>query len=357
MNVIISNERQNDLANLDIDIIKSVTGTFSVPEIVDMFSKFFYSKMILDVTALKQYSELSTYEALVKGLDSQKIIFLLPKGSNLCTPNFLGHLISLGIYNFTTDLDGIKFLLNKPNTLQDVEHIQRMSKPSHEEEDSSMNFDGEGNSFSNIAITPEEEKHFTSVSSMVSEGVTVIGIRNVTDHAGASTFIYMLKKELCSIYGNDNVVAIEVERNDFQLFNDKNMISAKEVEIRGVIQRFSNAKIILVDLNLCKDDSFCGEVLYLLEPSTIQLNKILRRNRGALQKIENRKVILNKSMLQNNDVHDFESEAGIRVFYNMPPLDERKRNAIVNDFLARLGLTGRIGGNNNSLKIFGLFRR
>lgn len=44
--------------------------------------------MILDVTALKNYKDIKTYEILANGLDPDKIIFLLPEGSELCTPNF-----------------------------------------------------------------------------------------------------------------------------------------------------------------------------------------------------------------------------------------------------------------------------
>ena len=102
MNVIVANENQNQLSNIDIDIIKSINGVFSVSELVDMFKNFFYSKMILDVTALTDYKVISTYEELAKGLDTNKIIFLLPEGSTLCTPNFLSSMIDLGIYNFTT---------------------------------------------------------------------------------------------------------------------------------------------------------------------------------------------------------------------------------------------------------------
>ena len=66
---------------------------------------------------------------------------------------------------------------------------------------------------------------------------------------------------------------------------------------------------------------------------------------------------MNQSLLLNNDVFDFESEAGIKVFYNLPPLDERKRNAIINDFLTKLGLFNKSVKNNSGNKIFGLFRR
>ena len=92
----------------------------------------------------------------------------------------------------------------------------------------------------------------------------------------------------------------------------------------------------------------------MLEPSTIKLNRLVRKNAGIFNKLSGKKVVLNKSLLLNNDVFDFESEAGIKVFYNLPPLDERKRNAIIGDFLTKLGI---ISSGSGSGKIFGLFRR
>ena len=41
MNVIVSNVQQNALANLDIDVIKSISGEYDVSEIVEMFKSFF----------------------------------------------------------------------------------------------------------------------------------------------------------------------------------------------------------------------------------------------------------------------------------------------------------------------------
>lgn len=336
MNVIIANEQQNQLANLDIDIIKSITGLYDAFEIVEMFKNFFFSKMILDVTALKNYKDIKTYEILANGLDPDKIIFLLPEGSELCTPNFLSHIISLKIYNFTTNLNGINFLLKKTNTLKDVEHIVKMAS---------------------VKTSSETGAVVANVSANVKRGVTVLGVKNVTDSAGATTFIYLLKKELSLAYGQNNVVAIEIDKNDFSLFNDKNMFSIRQTDIKNTIAKYSNASIILVDLNNCPDNSFCGDVLYLIEPSTIKLNRLVRRNRVIFSKLVGKKVILNQSLLLNNDVFDFESEAGIKVFYNMPPLDERKRNSIIHDFLSKLGLFNEPVNSNNSSKIFGLFRR
>lgn len=336
MNVIIANEQQNQLANLDVDIIKSITGLYDAFEIVEMFKNFFFSKMILDVTALKNYKDIKTYEILANGLDPDKIIFLLPEGSELCTPNFLSHIISLKIYNFTTNLNGINFLLKKTNTLKDVEHIVKMAS---------------------VKTSSETGAVVANVSANVKRGVTVLGVKNVTESAGATTFIYLLKKELSLAYGQNNVVAIEIDKNDFSLFNDKNMFSIRQTDIKNTIAKYSNASIILVDLNNFPDNSFCGDVLYLIEPSTIKLNRLVRRNRVIFSKLVGKKVILNQSLLLNNDVFDFESEAGIKVFYNMPPLDERKRNSIIHDFLSKLGLFNEPVNSNNSSKIFGLFRR
>jgi hypothetical protein len=160
-------------------------------------------------------------------------------------------------------------------------------------------------------------------------------------------------------YGHENVIAIEVDKNDFQLFNDKTMISCREVELQRVISQYSKVNIILLDLNKYENEDICTDVVYLIEPSTIRLNGLIRRSKDIFTKLLNKKVVLNQSLLLNNDVFDFESEAGIKVFYNLPPLDERKRNAIIHDFASKLGLCDDKpnNGGGGSGKIFGLFRR
>ena len=101
-----------------------------------------------------------------------------------------------------------------------------------------------------------------------------------------------------------------------------------------------------------------NEIIYLIEPSTIKLNKLVRDNKIIFGKIADKKIVLNKSLLLTNDVADFEKESGLKVFYNMPPLDERKRNTIINDFLMHLGLLADDSREvDSSNRIFGLFRR
>lgn len=356
MNVVVTNEKQNDLLSLDVDIIKTLTGVYSVKEIVDTFKSFFYSKMILDVTAIKEFKDIDTYELLSKELGADKLVLLLPEGSSLCTPNFLSHLIELGIYNFTTNLKGVNYLLNKPNTLKEVEHILKMGNKKESSVNEEKKVSKETNNKEEIVKQENEVENTVVINTSVGNETKVIGFKNVTEHAGATTLVYMLKKELNNIYGHDNVVAIEVNKNDFIYFNEKNMFSTKDVEIKTIINNNSKAKVILVDLNNCQDDSFCGEVIYLIEPSTIRLNKLIQRNKAIFTTLVNKKIILNQSLLSNGDVGDFENEARVKIFYNMPPLDERKKNDILNDFLIRLGLCKPTssGGSN---KIFGLFRR
>ena len=143
---------------------------------------------------------------------------------------------------------------------------------------------------------------------------------------------------------------------NFSYIKDKRLQSIKDIEIKEFLSKFSGVNVILVDLNDCKDASFCNDVIYLIEPTTIKLNKLISRKKDVFTKLGKKKVILNKSALLSNDVSDFEKEAGINIFYNMPSLDERKRNSIINDFLNKLGVISS-QSDSNSNKIFGLFRK
>lgn len=47
--------------------------------------------------------------------------------------------------------------------------------------------------------------------------------------------------------------------------------------------------------------------------------------------------MLNKSLLNSKDVLDFEGEANTSIFYNVPPLNDRIPNKILDSFLSKLG--------------------
>ena len=159
----------------------------------------------------------------------------------------------------------------------------------------------------------------------------------MSDDAGATTLVYMLKKQLA----NRKVLAIEVNNNDFSYFNDPELMSITQEQIVGLRNKFKEFDFVLIDLNKSNliNDGTCDEIIYLLEPSTIKLNTLIRHDRMALEKLAGNKIVLNKSMLTQSDVKEFETEAKVEIFYNIPPLDDRKdRQLILDSFLDKLGV-------------------
>ena len=69
MNVIITNKYNAMLQGLDIDIIKSLNGEFDVEEIISTFQNFYFQRMILDITAVKDYKDIKTLQKLSIALD------------------------------------------------------------------------------------------------------------------------------------------------------------------------------------------------------------------------------------------------------------------------------------------------
>ena len=62
MNVIIANKYQSMLQSLNIDVIKSLNGEFSRE--ITTFQNFYYQRMILDITAIKNYKDIKTLQKL-----------------------------------------------------------------------------------------------------------------------------------------------------------------------------------------------------------------------------------------------------------------------------------------------------
>lgn len=312
MNVIISNKYQTMLESLDIDIIKSLNGEFEVDEIVKSFSNFYFQRMILDITAIKDYKDIKNIQKLSISLDMNKIILLLDDSPESTSTEYLSKLISMGIYNFTKNLEGIMYLYNNPNSYRDVAHIQQLEF----EQPEPIQIGG-------------EVVHTTT-------GSRIIGIKGITKESGSTTLTYLMKKELENNY---SVAAIEVDKRDFMFFKSDNLISTTSTEIGNVIAKNNDFEVLLVDINGSKSaEGLCHMVIYLIEPSTIKLNRMMLIGNKVLKELENKKVVLNKSLLTSTDVSDFEFESRLQVFFNMPPLDDRSKNiAKVNELLIKLG--------------------
>ena len=161
----------------------------------------------------------------------------------------------------------------------------------------------------------------------------VIGFKNVTAHAGSTTLIYLLLNNITK----KRVSAMEINRDDFKYFQNNRMISVNERDVNKLINQ-SNDEIILVDLNNCQNTSFCNEILYLVEPSIIKLNKLMMENRFAFKELQYKKIVLNKSLLSNSDVSTLSKEAGVTMFFNMPPVNDRINNSVINNLIKKLDI-------------------
>ena len=327
MNVIISNKNQMLLENLGIDIIKEMKGEFEIEEIIASFQNFFYQRMIVDITAIKNYADIVNLQKMSISLPMDKLILLLDGTEETSNPNFLSSLVSMGIYNFTKNVEGIQYLYNSPNTYRDVAQFHRLDATFGNANLQASNPQAQYLAPAPVEVaTPQPEFY----------GTRIIGIKNITKQSGASSLVYMMKKELSKHY---SVVAIEVDKTDFTYFKDKDMVSAITSEVGMIINKHKDKNVMIIDINnSIVAEGFCQDVLYLIEPSIIKLEKLMVLNATALQGLKDKKIILNQSLLSPTDVANFEYEAKVKVFYNLIPLNERdKKLPELNKLLVKLG--------------------
>ena len=263
--------------------------------------------------------------------NDMSIILLLDDSEVVNSPLYKSKLVSFGIYNFTNDLTGLKYLYDNPNGYKDVANYQDV-----------------GDQVTSNAMAN---------ASIVKVGVRIIGFKNVTNHAGATSLIYMMKKALSSRY---SVFCIEVNKKDFMYFNDENMVSISANELGNTVLKYKDSDIILIDLNDMDESTLDGDVIYLVEPSTIKLNKVMLVNRNVFSDLVGKNVILNMSLLSNSDINDFESESGCKVLYSLQPMNDKVNNEeIMMPFFETLGLVKKVetesNNNNNNSKFSNLF--
>ena len=333
MNVIISNKYRDVLSTLDIEVIKKLEGEFSVEEIVENFKNFFFQKMILDITALKDYKSIKTLQQLSLSLDMDRLILLLDGSPETSSPEYLSDLISMHIYNFTMNVEGVKWLYDHPNSYRDVAQYHQLDT-NHGSVAAPM--------ISNV-----------SVSAPAMRKSVIICLKDVTDGAGATTLAYLMRKQLSRNY---TAVAIEVDKHDFMYFDDDNLHSVRNSELGNTISKYSNMDAIIIDANSSPAaEGLSTETFYLIEPSKIKLNKLLAKNPRAFINAKDKKVVLNKCCLSKQDVSDFEFETKLNTFSTIPPLnDQSDENIGLDEFLNKLGFYEQNPGSGTSKK--GLFK-
>lgn len=121
-----------------------------------------------------------------------------------------------------------------------------------------------------------------------------------------------------------STMAIELNKRDLTYFHDKDCLSIKEDALEGTINKYSSINTFVIDLDRTNKEHICTDVLYLIEPSTIKLNKLSLINPKVFSELKGKNVILNKSLLNDSDIANFEVESNLKVFYNMPPLNDKE---------------------------------
>jgi len=342
MNVIVLNEKK-ELNNLNIDVIKNVDGIYSVEELIGMFTNFFFNKMILDITAIKDYSDYSNLKKLFQTVDGNKVIVYLNDISN--TKEFISDLITLGVYNFTTNYDEIITLFNSPKRFDDVKDLQ-ISKNTYDI-----------NSEIDESLGVNQEKEFTFEDFILpgeyDGDKKIIGVVNLTSHAGATTLVVQMIKQLNINY---KAIGIEMNKQDFIFFNTPYLYSCTSREdVLKKIKEHKDVDAVIIDLNNVDYKEFCTDVIYLIEPGIIKLTKLIKGNSKVFEELSGEKIILNRTNMDDKQVSEFEVESKIKVFSVVSNFrDNLDRVISVDRLLSKLGYTKCLD-SDKSVKKFSLF--
>lgn len=348
MNVIVANERKEELNTLRIDVLKSVEGLYSVEELIGMFTNFFFNKMILDVTAIKDYKDYSNLKKLFESINTSKIILLLSTNDVCNSKEFISDLVTLGIYNFTFQYEEIINLFNNPKEFNDVSSLQ-ISKGKF---DINKEIDEQNN--------VNQEKEFTfedfTLPGEYDGNKKIIGVVNLTEHAGATTLVVQMIKQLNIEY---KAIGIEMNKQDFLFFNTPLIYSCNsKEEVLRKIKEHKDVDAVVVDLNTYDYKDFCTDVLYLIEPGTIKLTKLIRRNSKIFEELSGKKLVLNRTNMDENEVSLFEVESNCKIFSTVSNFrDNVDRVITVDRLLHKLGYTKNLIDKNldNNVKKKGFF--
>lgn len=330
MNVIVANKYKDLINNSNIQIMKVMSGVFKVSEIANSFNGMYYQKIVIDATALEGFPKKEVLKDLASRFDTEKLILFLPP-DNLPPKSFLSYLVSINIYNFTDNIKGVTQLINKSNTYEDVKEYSVINRPNVKQENNDMNDFGS--------------------SYIDNTKCVILGVQSVTNGISSTELVYMLKKNLTNVY-KKNVIAIEIDKKDFVYFNDKEMMSINSNKLGEFINMTNSLDVVLVDLGHGKNVNVCTDTLYLVDPSLYLVNELMFTNKRAFDTLKGKKVILVNSLLEQKDINVFAREAGISIYFNLPPLNDRIVNPVLNDLLFKLGIVRNAGINNSSKKGF-----
>lgn len=318
MNVVTSNENKEIIDRLDIDIIKRIDGEYELRELLSKFVNLYFNKMIVDITSIKDYKNLDVMANLAKAVDPSRVILLLNDDPEVNSSFYMSNLIKCGFYNFTRNYEGIKFLYNTPNNYDNVKHLLLSDEEAERKQ--------------------VEFKETHEVIYQATGERRIIGLVNLTNHAGATSLTNMMVRQLNQ--AGIMAVGLEMFKQDLMFYHDPNLSACfNRQDLESKLKLYEDVSAVIIDLNeFGEADKFCDEILYLIEPSYVMLTKLLKKNRNAFAEMKDKKVVLNKSFVNDQEIPDFEYESRIKVFDNIPPLNDRDKNIQnINELLEKLG--------------------
>ena len=315
MNLVIVNENTIVVNALTIDIIKVLNGVYDVNSIEKELVNFYFNKVIIDITAIKNYfSSFDLFEFL-NYFGKDKVILLLNDSAYCNSKEFLTQLINNGYYNFTSNSQGVSFLVNRSNTYEDVKkYIQTTTFTS--ELNSSIGS-------TNSAFKVNEMK--------------IIGIKNLSEGAGSTTLMQQMVKQLAFNY---KVKGIELNGFDAIYFRRPDIIFCNDyTEAETKIQGLKRIDAIIIDLNEFEDkNKICTDIIYLLEPGIIRISKLIKNINKYKDKLNDMKIVLNRSALKDEEINYFEKETGLNIYYNLTNFDDKKDRLLsIDKLLIKLG--------------------
>lgn len=329
MNLVIKNQNYKIIDSLTIDIIKTLTGEYTKEDISTELINFIYNEAIIDITAIKNYYDIKSTLDFLSFFDASRVIILLNDSELINANNYLGYLVQNGYYNFTRNAAGINYLLTHPNKYDDVKKYL-VSESNNLNNYSNVSNSSPNNFGVQTSVNVTEEKNVKQ------SNCKIIGLQNITEHAGATTLMYMMVKQLKINY---HVKGIEMFKQDSIYFHDNDLTLCTSVdELKIKLKSFSEYDAILIDLNDFDAKDFCDEILYLIEPGTIRLNKAIKKDSNIAGKVRSGKVIINRSSIKEEEINNFEYETKFNVFVNIPNFNERAdRIQIIDRLLIKLG--------------------
>lgn len=322
MNIVIKNQNSRILDSLNIEIIKTLTGEFSIEEVNEQLINMYFNKVIIDITAIRNYYDLNSVITFLRGFEPDKVIILLNDSGTVNSNSFLGKIVESGYYNFTRNAAGINYLLDNPNSMADVmQYTQPTTTVTAME--SPMGIEA--------SFKLSEAKMQAAPFTKKNANQKIIGIQNLTEHAGSTTLAYMMIKNLRANYV---VKGIEMNKQDFIYFRDSDLAFCTSIDdLKMKLREYAMADAIIIDLNDFDASEFCDDILYLVDPGILRLNKLMKSNSNILTKVRNGKIVLNRSALKNEELPNFEYEAKFKVFFNLANFNDRSDKVSVIDAL------------------------